>query len=146
MGAIGGGPGIFLAESWKSLKTVTENQKSQKGSAENRKNICAGNQKMPFLSQGNPEKLENMVETGKYDLQFAETGKVLLKAVESWKSPKRQLKVAETGKKATARKAGKSIFFLRKARSRPPIPGPFGAKELEEFHTKECTPLKMNPH
>ncbi len=36
---------------------------------------------MTFLSHGNPEKLENMAETGKHNSRFAETGKVLLEAI-----------------------------------------------------------------
>ena len=45
---------------------------------------------MPFLSHGDPEKLEIMAEIGKHHLKFAETRKVILEAVESWKSLKRQ--------------------------------------------------------
>ena len=54
---------------------------------------CARNRKMPFLCHGNPEKWENMVETGKHNLKFAETGKVFLEAAESLKKPKKTFKV-----------------------------------------------------
>ena len=74
----------------KAVKKSQKTGKAKKVLRKTGKNICVGNWKMPFLSHGNSEKLENMVETGKYDLQLAETGKVLLKALESWKSPKRQ--------------------------------------------------------
>ena len=77
-------------ESRKSTKKVLENQKKPRKSAENRKNDVAGNRKMPLLSHGKPEKLENMAETGKHYSKVAETGKVRLEAAESRKSPKRQ--------------------------------------------------------
>ncbi len=84
------GLGILLAESRKSLKKIMETGKAKKVLRKTGKNICAGNRKMPFLSHGKPEKFENMAETGKHNLKFAETGKVLLEAAESRKSPKRQ--------------------------------------------------------
>ncbi len=53
---------------------------------------------MPFLSHGNPEKLENMAETGKHNLKFVETGKVFLEAAESRKSPKPENQKKSHGK------------------------------------------------
>ncbi len=79
-----------MAESLKGTKKVPENRKSRRKSAENRKNDVAGNRKMPYLSHGKPEKMENMAETGKHNIKFAETGKVLLEAADSRKSPIRQ--------------------------------------------------------
>ena len=79
---------ILLPESRKGLKKVTENwKKNKKVLRKTGKNICVGNRKMPFLSHRNPEKLENMTETRKHNLKFAETGKIILEAAES---PKRQ--------------------------------------------------------
>ena len=72
---------ILLEETQKGLKQVTGKKVLRKtGTGKNRKtgkNICAGNQKMPFLSHGNPE---NMVETGKHSPKFAENRKVFLEA------------------------------------------------------------------
>ncbi len=93
-----GGPGILLAESQKGLKKSWKTGRTKKVLRKTGRNICAGNQKMPFLSRGHPEKLENMAETGKHNLKFAETAKVFLEAAESRKSPKRQRRVAETWK------------------------------------------------
>ncbi len=76
---------------------------------------------MPFLSHGNAEKLENMAETGKHNLKFAETRKVFLEAAESRKSPKRQCRVAETRK--SEKKAMESrkgwVFFAESWKQTP---------------------------
>ena len=79
-----------MTESRKGHKKVTEIRKNQKGSAENRKKHLRRKPENAILSHGNPEKLENMAETGKHNFKFAETGKVFLEAAESRKSPKRQ--------------------------------------------------------
>ncbi len=113
----------FWQKAGKALKKSRKTGKARKVLRKTgKKHMC---RKMPFLSRGNPEKLENMAETGKYNLKFADTGKVLLEVAESWKSPKRQWKVVETGKSAKKPwKAGKRLFFLRKAGNRPPIHAP----------------------
>ena len=80
----------FWRKAGKGFKKSLKTGKAKKVLRKTGKNVCVGNRKMPFLSRGNPEKLENMAETGKYNLKFAETGKVLLEAAESRKSPKRQ--------------------------------------------------------
>ena len=79
-----------MAESRKDLKKSRKTGKAKKLLLKAGKNICARNRKMPFLCRGNREKWEDMVETGKHNLKFAETGKVFLEAAESRKSLKRQ--------------------------------------------------------
>ncbi len=75
-----------------------------------------------------------MVETGKHNLKFAETGKVFVEAVESRKSLKRQWKVAETEtSEKKPRKAGKGRSFLRKTGKRPPIT-PLSLDDLSKGH------------
>ena len=70
---------MFCIEDWvyfwrkagKAVKKSWKTGKAKKVLRKTGKNICVGNRKMPFLSHGNPEKLENMAETGKYNLKFA---------------------------------------------------------------------------
>ncbi len=80
----------FWRKAGKAIKKSWKTGKSQKGPAENWKKHLCRKAEMQFLSHGNPEKLENMAETGKQNLKFSETGKVLLEAAESRKSTKRQ--------------------------------------------------------
>ena len=66
-----------MAESRKGLRKVMENWKNRKGSAENRKKHLGRKAENAIFKSRKPEKLENMVETGKHYLKFAETRKVL---------------------------------------------------------------------
>ncbi len=51
---------ILLAESQKGLKKVREKRKDQKFLQKTGKNMCAGIRKIPFLSHGNPKKVEQL--------------------------------------------------------------------------------------
>ena len=68
------------------------------------------------------ETLENMAETGKHNLRFAETGKVLLKAAEK---PEKTMKSCGNRKmRKKPRKARKGTYFLWKPGNRSPITRP----------------------
>ena len=85
-----------MKEGWehfwrKAGKALKKSQKTgKKSSAENRKKHLCRKRENAIFKTRKPRKIGKYGGNRKHNLKFVETGKVLLEAAESWKSPKRQ--------------------------------------------------------